>query len=345
MTHHPAYSLSGSRRWNSLDRARHEFTELMTGPTPLSVDGAAFPGLPERPVPLDEVRDRLEMPGPQRTRDAVWAHLVHRAYTGPHVWLVGCVGVALPHLTRLAARLTTWFPGDPTDIHDAVLSGFLTGMATVRPGQSKIPTRLWWAAKRAGDKALREARRQPIPTDREFDSRPPARPSGHEDLVLARAVAEGVLTRTEADVIGTTRLEPVSLAAWAHRCGVARSAAYKIRKRAETRLKPYLLGCTVSIDSRDPVGAAVITAQAPRSVRATRPARTNAVEAAPDQPLCVIERLAHGADRSNKKSWAPVSKIGPKPGEQECGTTVPAARSTAVRSAPALRSSGVRSCA
>lgn len=339
MTHDATHSLPGSRTWNSLDIARGEFAKLVTGSAPLSVDGARFPGLPARPVPLDEVRDRLATPGHQRTRDAVWAYLVHRAHTGPPAWLIGCVGIALPHLIRLATRLTASFPGDPTDIHDAVLSGFLTGMAAARPDQSKIPTRLWWAAKRAGDQALQEARNQPILTDREFGSRPPPRPWGHEDLVLARAVAEGVLTRTEADVIGTTRLEPVSLTAWAHRCGMARGAAYKIRKRAETRLRPYLLGTAVTVDPHDPVGIAVITAQSLRPVDATVSAAT---AAPPERSRCVVEPCEVGLARSNKRSCPPVSKIGPKSGEQECGT---AARSAAACPAPALRPSGVRSCA
>ena len=338
--------IPGPRTRNSLDIARDDFNARVTGPAPLSVDGRTIPGLPDRAVPLDEVRDHLAVPGHQLARDAGWAHLVDRAHTDGPVWLVGCVGVALPHLTRIAAKLAARFPGDPTDIHDAVLSGFLASLAAIRPDQPKIPTRLWWAALRAGDAALREARRTPIPTDSEYLSRPPVRPWGHEDLVLARAVAEEVLTRTEADLIGTTRLEETTVAAWADRHGVGRWAAYKIRRRAETRLRPYLLDGTLDAEARDPVAAEAITTIALRETRTAVPWRgATAVSAPPAPSLLVTNRRRAEPVESQKKSCRSVSKNGPKSGEQRCGTTAPAARPPAVATPPTVCSPEVRACA
>ena len=128
-----------------LDAVRSTFGWLVSGPAPLSVDGSVYEGFPARAVALDEVRSRLlNRSCPQSVRDAVWAELVARARAagggpdGEHVggpaagarpgvdgatWMVGCAGVALPALIRVAAILTRRFAADPRDIHAAVLTG------------------------------------------------------------------------------------------------------------------------------------------------------------------------------------------------------------------------------
>ena len=74
------------------------------------MEGRLFPGFPARRVPLNEVRDRLLWRRcPQVTGHAVWAHLVVRSRTEGAIWTVGCVGVALPALTTIAARLSARF--------------------------------------------------------------------------------------------------------------------------------------------------------------------------------------------------------------------------------------------
>jgi hypothetical protein len=140
-----------------LDTARAAFEALITGPRPLLLDGRRFPGLPAREMPLDEVRAHLlARRCPQPVRDVVWAHLVGRSRTEGGHWTVGCVGVAMPALTAVAARLTARFVGDPRDIHAAVLSGFLAELATVDLGGPRIMLRLRWAAYRSGHRCLRE---------------------------------------------------------------------------------------------------------------------------------------------------------------------------------------------
>lgn len=71
---------AGEVVFNSLDLARNYFGNLTTGPDPLSLNGRGFPGLPDRHIPLDEIRDLLLTRScPQTTRDAVWARLVELA--------------------------------------------------------------------------------------------------------------------------------------------------------------------------------------------------------------------------------------------------------------------------
>ena len=91
---------------NSLDIARDTFTWLVTGPHPVSLDGRDFEGLPNRELPLDEVRDHLLARScSQSTKDAVWAHLVLCSRAEGATWTVAAVGVALPALTSVAATL------------------------------------------------------------------------------------------------------------------------------------------------------------------------------------------------------------------------------------------------
>jgi hypothetical protein len=197
-----------------LDAARSAFEWLVAGPRPVSVDGRLFPGLPARRVPLNEVRDRLlRRRCPQALRDAVWAHLVLLARTEGGTWTVGCVGVALPALTSIAAKLSARFAGDPSDIHAAVLAGFVGEFGTIDLRKPRIG----------------------------FRSTLPPPPWGHPDFVLARAVAEGAVTPFEAELIGATRLEGVPLADAAAERGMFYQAAKKARQRAERRLVAYLL--------------------------------------------------------------------------------------------------------
>ena len=232
---------SRDRQWLPLDTARDTFAALVAGPDPLAVNGQLFPGLPERPVPLDELRDLLLRPGcPRRTRDAVWRHLVLRSRAEGATWTVACVGVALPALASVGGWLAARYPGDRADIHAEVLTGFLSGLDAVDVREPGVLPRLRWAARRAGIAALHAALDAPVPTQTGYRSSPPATPAGHPDLVLARAVTEGVLTRTEADLIGATRLEEVRLTAWAGEHGTGHQFASRLRARAETRLLAWL---------------------------------------------------------------------------------------------------------
>lgn len=224
-----------------LDVAREAFRLLTTGPAPASIDGRLFDGLPNRRLALDEVRERLlARDCPQTTRDAVWAHLVLLSRTHGNAWTLGCVGVALPALTRITATLSARFAADPADIHAEVLSGFLTSLTLVDVRRPRIMLRLRWAAYRAGHAAVREALDAPTPMGDEYRSAEPPPPFGHPDLVLIRAVADGVITAREANLIGATRLEKVSLRRYAAEHRASYEAYKKARQRAERRLVAYL---------------------------------------------------------------------------------------------------------
>lgn len=304
-------------KWLPLDTARNAFALLVAGPNPVSLDGRDYPGLPDRVLPLDEVLALLRG-CPQTTRDAVWAHLVRRARTEGSTWTVACVGMALPALAGVARDLDANWSGDLADIHAEVLTGFLDALSTIDLDHPKILIGLRWAAYRAGRSALARALDAPTPTASGFRSTTPTPPWGHPDLVLARAVAEGVLNRTEADLIGTTRLEEVPVSDWAAEHGVSEWAAYKSRNRAEHRLIAFLRDAVRHTDPEDPVAEEVA-----RSLSLNRPTPRT-----PEFSPSVTDSGDEEQKGSREKVAEDVSKKARKTGLLECGETMPSPRPT-----------------
>lgn len=306
-------------RWLPLDAVRECFGWLVTGPEPLSLDGRPFVGLPDRMIPLDELRDRLLRRGcPNATRDAVWGELVSRARREGATWTVACAGMALPMLASTARWLSARYPdGDPFDVHAEVLAGFLDALARIDLQRPHVLARLRWAAYRAGKRALSEALDAPTPVPPGYRSAPPRPPWGHPDLVLARAVREGVLTRTEADLIGATRLEDVAVDGWAAEHGTTIDAAYKTRRRAELRLAAYLRQAAIEADENDPVGEHVTS-------HLTGPAPTSASLPPAGQASRNVVSLSKGTRGEQTEEVADaVSKTGSDSGLFSCGPTTP----------------------
>jgi hypothetical protein len=301
-----------------LDAARTAFEWLVTGPRPACIEGWRFPGLPRRRVPLDELRDLLLDSGlPMSTVDPVWVHLVTRSRDEGGAATVGCVGVALPALFSIAAELCAPFADDHHDIHAAILTGFLSELASVDLARPWVMWRLRCAALRAGHLFIRDALERPMPSEEEFHSSEPRPPWGHEDFVLARAVAEGAITGEQAELIGATRLEPeYTLAQAAADWGVSYDTIAHVRVRAERRLAAWLTEQAPHDDPSDrcdrdveirAVHAATIIAAARDAARPATPQ--------PDQSHTVT----NVGGKSSKKVRGRVSKKTPKSGVEGCG--------------------------
>lgn len=332
--HHPGRGRNDRAPENALplDTARESFVLLVSGPQPLSLDGRAFRGLPHRPIPLDELRDRLLRHScPRRTRDAVWAHLVRRSRREGATWTLACAGMALPALAGVARRLAEGFPDDPFDVHAEVLSGFLGGLETIDVARPQVLPRLRWAAYRQGFAALMEALDAPTPAAPGFRSAAPRPPWGHPDLVLARAVRESVLTPIEADLIGTTRLDSVAVDVWADQHKTTSNAAYKLRRRAEARLVTFLRGEALDSDPNDPVA---LSAMGGLPSASALPARRNAVSALAGSPDSVTVVAGSGVPSRAEKSSIGVAKKGPDSGLLRCGRSAPALTSLPASEVP-----------
>jgi hypothetical protein len=233
---------------DALDAVDSAFRLLTAGPRPLAVHASRLAaGLPDRLVPLDELRVLLLHPsaGP-RARNRVWAHLVRRARAGDPAWVVGLAGVALPGLRRAVASLAAAYRGDPGDLQAEVLAGFLTALRALDLDDlDSVPlaSRLCWAAWRAG-RALAYADADYAARRRDLDDQgdAPDLPWGHPDFVLAAAVRKKVLTPAQAELIGRNRLEGVPLSQIAAEQGIGHSALCMRRKRAETALAAAIRG-------------------------------------------------------------------------------------------------------
>lgn len=316
----------------ALDNARTAFDWLVTGPAPLCIDGRFFPGLPDRRIPLDELRELLLDPHlPMSAVDLVWMHLVSRSRDEGGAWTVACVGVALPALFAIAAELCARYADDYRDIHAAVLTGFLSELATVNLARPWVLWRLRCAALRAGHVVIREALDRPLPSDEDFHSSEPTPPWGHPDFVLARAVAEGAITGDEAELIGATRLEDYTLEAAAADTGISVTALQRARAHAEARLLQWLTDqaahddASGEVDQHDVATHALHDAAIRTAADRVRPVRLS--RSVTDVPARFSVTVRY---RAGKKS--PESGVGAAGGPQPLPRTPP--RSTAPPAPP-----------
>ncbi|MET8358820.1 hypothetical protein [Micromonospora sp. NPDC005171] len=228
-----------TRSWPSspLSAAGRAFTLLVQPPTPLGFDARGFDGLPDGILPLQRLRAVLLEPRTSvEVRDAVWRELVVRARRDGPAWVVAAVGIALPGLRHIAGLLASGWRGDTRDLDAELLVGFIERLTTIDLQPSRVLGRLL-------DAGLRAARRA---RDADSDAQlvhtgvtgpiAPVQPWDHPDLVLARAVAAGVIDADEANLIAVTRLEDATLAQAAARLGITASLASSWRLKAERRL-------------------------------------------------------------------------------------------------------------
>ena len=221
------------------DAADAAFRLLCAGPQPLALHASRVAaGLPDRPVPLDELRVLLLHPSTSAAaRNQVWAELVRRARDGGPAWTVGLAGIAMPGLRRAAGSLAAAYRGDPADLQSEILTGFLAAVRALDTDDLEavpLASRLIWAAWRAGQQhayaeAGHAARRQDLSGWQDG----PDLPWGHPDFVLAAAVRHGILTRAQAGLIGRNRLEGIPLKQIAAETGISHNALCNRRKRAE----------------------------------------------------------------------------------------------------------------
>ena len=108
-----------SRPWpaSPLAATARAFDLLTCEPDPLSFDARGLPVLPQRILPLDELRDVLIADStPKPVRDLVWRDLVARPRRDGPAWVVAAVGIAMPRLRMRAALLTRRWHGDIADL-------------------------------------------------------------------------------------------------------------------------------------------------------------------------------------------------------------------------------------
>jgi hypothetical protein len=223
------------------DTLEDTFGLLCAGPRPLAFDGRLVPGLPDRLIPLTELRAILLHPAtPYRVRNAALSILLDRARAESGSWTVGLAGVLVFGLRRATSPLCDVCPEKAADIEAEALAGLLEGIAKTEPSRSRLAARLIWLARnRARCLVAKELSQVGRPGRRPAPDAP-ARPYGHPDLVLAEAVEQGVIDATDAALIGDTRLGLMTLDRAATALGLATDTARKRRRRAEVLVLAWL---------------------------------------------------------------------------------------------------------
>ena len=203
----------------------------------LDPDAAGGVLLAEHAVDAAELRSwLLKATTSPAARDAVWRVVIARARADEQ-WMVGAIGLAMPGLRAAARRACRGLGAEAAcDVEAEVLAGFTAAVGEVNPEWSRLAWRLRCRAQRAGMRARHREARQPVLPGRLPESSAPRCPWGHPDLVLADAVAAGVITVGEAQLIAESRLENTTLAKIAAELGVAYQTLHKRRSRAEARL-------------------------------------------------------------------------------------------------------------
>ncbi|GHJ54425.1 hypothetical protein Nm8I071_37320 [Nonomuraea sp. TT08I-71] len=246
----------------ALTTAEKAFELLTCEPAPLVFDARPVPGLPDTTMPLGELRKLLVF---QRydsdTTHELWRQMAHHAREWGPAWVVGAIGVALPALTHLAAKISRGHPRHADDVESEVLAAFLQALRTADLAPPRLWLRLCWAAWRAGAAVVKTDNGGELPPDLPSGSRSPRMPYGHPDLLLGRAAATGLITAEAAELISATRFGDALIEQVAAEQGVSAAVLRMRRRRAERIIaaavtRGDLSSPTRSIDRREPTGAA-----------------------------------------------------------------------------------------
>jgi len=223
------------------DTLEETFRLLSDGPRPIALDGSAIVGLPDREIPLRELRAMLLHPSVAfSVRDAALRALVERAQAERGRWTVGLAGMLLPGLRRVIWPLFEACPRKLDELEAKALTAFLVALALCRPGRDRIASWLCWRTRVGAARLLRAELAEragpgtdPVPAD-------PPRPWGHPDFVLAKVVAAGVIDAEDGDLISSTRLKHRSLAEAARKLGISYKPCHLRRARAEATMAEFI---------------------------------------------------------------------------------------------------------
>jgi transposase-like protein len=290
-----------SRSWpaSPLDAAQRAFDLLTCPPAPLAFDGRGFGGLPDRILPLDELKKILIGDATARAeRDAVWQEVVVRARRDGPAWVVAAAGLAMPGLRRAAGRLSAGWRGDTADLDGELLAGFVDRLHSLDLDGPRVCGRLIDAGARAVKRArARVEDLDVIHVDIAW-SLPPAQPWDHPDWVLARAVAAAVIDRDDHLLISATRLDDQPLHQIADHLGVNVTVAAAWRRQAEHRLAAAIADGELAGITVDAAVRRVRAARSATRCLAAKPAPpTRTARAAPaDPPARSARPGAHMSD-------------------------------------------------
>ncbi|WP_431958657.1 hypothetical protein [Nocardia lijiangensis] len=265
---------------------------LPTDPRPVPTPAPA----PADPVRTwGQLRERLWDPAtPMAEVDAIWVWLLERIRAKDEGAMLVCAGLAAPMLSRTASEYATSSTTAGHDIESEVLTAFLGHLPRVGLEEPGVWHRLRWGAYRAVLKAATQQQTGvTVVGDLDRDLAPLGERvqamvsgPGHPEMVLAQAVAAGVISADAAELIAASRWEGRSLTSLAAERGVSLWKLRKQRPRAERALLAWLSDRARDLDPErtSTVEAEAVTALAPPDRSPRRGRWPNRHSLAPAQP-------------------------------------------------------------
>jgi hypothetical protein len=226
------------------DTLRAAFEVLIADPCPMAMPADELTGFiaPARELALPEIKRLLMAPGTRpAVKRALWNAVVRRAQGGDASWTLAAVGLVYPALAGNVLRMCRRSEGDVHEIQAEVLVELLTALRELDlddPRVTDVAGHLVWRAfygtRQFRRDALAAAKHRPEQV--ESAASMPLFTEGHPDLVLARALAAGVIDRDEADWISRTCLDQESATKVAREYGMGLSTFYHRRRAAGHKL-------------------------------------------------------------------------------------------------------------
>jgi hypothetical protein len=229
---------------SALDAAELGFQQLTLRRTPVAFDARGLGhGLPDRHIPLEELRELL-VRDPRvsyKGKDAAWHQIIDHARVLGQPWIAAAVGLALPALVAMAAKLRPGREQVIADVESELVTGFIYALLHHDLSGPRPQLRMCWAGWRTAVLVRDPNTWDQVPDMFDPSSRLPTRPYGHPDLLLGRAARLGIIRAEDAELISETRFGRVLVEQVAARRGVDAAALRMRRRRAELAVVRALL--------------------------------------------------------------------------------------------------------
>ncbi|MFJ8955081.1 hypothetical protein ACIRO1_33790 [Streptomyces sp. NPDC102381] len=242
-----ARPVRSSRRLSPLEEVESAFQQLSCAPGALVLPASLLSAAADGVLSVAKVRSRLVHPNcTEQTRSRVWAEVLQRRARQGTPWDTVAIAFAVPGLRRAVGRLPRLAELEICEVEQEALAAAAIELATLSGHESEVGLRLVRAGDRAAHRMLygaQRSRRAPVvPLEENTVGAPLYGTGGMAEViaVVERAVAAGVLSALEAELVTQTRLEKQPMAKAASAVGVSVRSAFRHRAAAEERLAAAL---------------------------------------------------------------------------------------------------------
>ena len=221
---------------------RRALTVLTTGPSQPTLPTASVEGIDAAELTAAQVLTLLRE-GPQEATDGLWHRVFAHARSDEATWTVIAAGAMLPPMVTACSRYVRVPEQQIPDVESELLTALLEQVRCIPAGVAGVQRRLWSAVANTANRCSYRQERDRCALAARDVRRVAAHRSGGRGpvTVLAEAVAAGVVSAVEADLVARTRLERQPLSQVAADLRLSYITARRWRKAAEERLASLLV--------------------------------------------------------------------------------------------------------